>query len=282
MDYKRQLFSYLYYPLRFSNSFFFRKYPRLRVLIYHDIPQDKEDLFSSQISWLTKSWKFISPEEFCSIIDGRSHLKEDSLLLTFDDGFLSNRRIAERILNPLSIKAIFFVVSNFVNIKNKELCANFISENIYPDLEPRFVPRDWKNMDLLDLSFLIRTGHTIGAHSLSHAKLSSLNNNDLYKEINFGTDYLEEKLCIKIEHFAYPFGNLSSVNQNALIAVKERFRYIYTGFRGDNSKSNSWAIRRDAVEPDDPKYLIGAFLEGGADAIYKKNINLYHRWNKEK
>jgi len=278
MDLKRIIFSYFYHPLRFINKSYFGNRPRLRVLIYHDISEDEESNFSAQIAWLSKSWKFLSPEQFSSIIDGKSPLKRDSLLLTFDDGFISNRRIAERILNPLSIKALFFVVSGFVSIKNKKLCSNFISDNIYPDLKSNKVPKGWKNMDLVDLSYLIKTGHTIGAHTLSHAKLSKLNKKQIYKEINFGTNFLEDKLGIKIKHFAYPFGNISSINQDTLMIAKKRFRYIYTGFRGDNSKLEPWAIRRDAFQPNDSKYLIGTFLEGGADAIYKKIIKRYQQW----
>ena len=51
-------------------------------------------------------------------------------MLTFDDGFYSNYIIAKEVLKPLGIKAIFFVTTEFIDSKNKDLQQNFIKQNI--------------------------------------------------------------------------------------------------------------------------------------------------------
>ena len=61
--------------------------------------------------------------------------------------------------------------------------------------------------------------------------------------------------------------------------AKQRFRYIYSGLRGDNADMTStFAIRRDALKPTDPNKLLGFFLEGGADLLYKRSRKILDQW----
>ena len=84
---------------------------------------------------------------------------------------------------------------------------------------------------------------------------------------------------VNIEHFAYPFGNLASFSCQALKIAQKRFRYVYSGLRGNNeSGTSSFEIRRDALTPTDPHALVGAFLEGGADFLYRSSLNHLGNW----
>ena len=138
----------LYFPLRFQNIIrkrFKSQYsPRLRVLLYHNIDQIDESQFSTQMKWLKKTWKFIDLAEFESILDGKLNIMEDSILLTFDDGFLSNRKVVENILNPLSIKALFFVISDFIDLDYKGDFRQFISNGIFPLMALESIPDHWE------------------------------------------------------------------------------------------------------------------------------------------
>ena len=49
------------------------------------------------LRWLARSWKFVSAEEFAALVSGDEPVRGRNLLLTFDDGFASNRRVAERV-----------------------------------------------------------------------------------------------------------------------------------------------------------------------------------------
>ena len=89
---------------------------RLRVLLYHDIPSDEEHNFYEQLVWLKKNWNIVSPLQFELMITGKSPIIGNNLMITFDDGFYSNRVVAENFLNPLGIKAIFFVLGQIVLI----------------------------------------------------------------------------------------------------------------------------------------------------------------------
>ena len=258
------------------------KSPRLRVLMYHDIPPGEANAFESQLRWLARRWNFISPETFTKILDGKSELQEDSLLLTFDDGFVSNRQVAEAVLDPLNIKAIFFVVPNFINLDISDDWRRFVATNICPGTKPEQHPSWRQNMTWDDLRSLSSNGHTIGAHTLSHPRLSCLSQKELINEILGSAAIIEKNIGERPVNFAYTFGDISSFSPEALSVARQSFKYIYSGIRGNNAISpTSWAILRDAISVDDKKSLVGAILEGGADWWYAKAINTYRSWNDE-
>ncbi len=62
---------------------------------------------------------------------------------------------------------------------------------------------------------------TIGAHSVTHSRLSGLNEFDLMTEISGSKRRLEEMLGMKVNHFAYPYGTSQEVNQKVIEMAKK-------------------------------------------------------------
>lgn len=246
----------------------------LRVLMYHDIAPQEVNRFANQISWLNKSWRFISPELFEAMIRGNEPICGHNLLVTFDDGFISNRWAAETILKQLGIKAIFFVSSDFMELDDPEQQRIFMGKNIWPGTNSTLLAKHLRSMNFGDLAYLLEEGHSIGAHTKTHARLSELKSEtDLVEEIIGSADRLESKLGVSIRHFAFPFGNLASFSPEALAVSRRRFEFIYSGIRGNNLKNTAtWAIRRDAISCSDSLSLVGVLLEGGADFLYKRDV----------
>lgn len=279
MSFKHYLLIAGYYPLRAFNKIGRRRTSRLRVLLYHNISPTDEANFECQLRWLSKSWQFVTPEHFSEMVDGTKPVERDSLLLTFDDGFMSNRVVTERVLNPLGISALFFIVSNFANLSRHGDWRRFVAEKIDPGLRPEDIPNHKQNMSVGDLKFLKETGHTIGAHTANHKRLSTTLIENLDYEIIKSADDLEQSVGIKIEHFAYTFGDLSSFSLSSLTLARSRFKYIYTGLRGNNAGTNSpCVIRRDSCSPTDHPFVLGAFLEGGVDRLYKTSLEDFESW----
>lgn len=287
MAFKHSLLSFLYVPISIVNYILnllrLRSGNQLRVIIYHDICYNQQQKFETQLRWLQRSWTFISPQKFAAMMKGEEPIKGRNLLLTFDDGFASNLQVVQDVLNPMNIKAIFFIVPEFVNIKKNDDSRAFISNYIYPNMKYENIPEDWRNMSWTDLAWLLETGHTIGNHTRTHARLSELNQvNAIETEIIKSADVIEHNLGVKIEHFAFPFGNLASFSPTALAVARSRFPFIYTGLRGDNAGKVEWAIRRDAVQPFDSLKLVGSLLEGAADLQYVASLTKYESWDKGK
>lgn len=260
----------------------------LRVLNHHDVPPSDLDRFAEQLRWLGKSWKFISPEEFGAMASGERPVLGRNLLLTFDDGFASNRVAAERVLNPMKIRALFFIISDFAAFTDREASREFIASRIQPTgVVPEDLPDGWRNMQWTDLAALLEQGHAIGGHTRTHAALSAVNGEGLAAEIAESADSIESQLGARVEHFAFPFGNLASFTPEAMRLARGRFRFVHSGLRGDNRGGVSpFAIRRDAAAMQDahsdyrafPHHLIGAFLEGAADLRYSRDRDQLDQW----
>lgn len=246
---------------------------RLRVLLYHDIAPDQQTSFAAQLRWLVRTWTFVTPERFAAMVSGLEPIRGSNLLLTFDDGFVSNRIVAEQILNSMGMRALFFVVSDLVALKDRLEARRFIARHVYPALRAEELPDHWLNMQWPDLEALLEQGHTIGCHTRTHARLSQLaTESDLEQEIVGSGDALEKHLGAPVNHFAYTFGDLGSFSETALAVARRRYRYVYSGLRGDNAVGVSpFALRRDAATARDSRALLGAFLEGAADSRYARS-----------
>lgn len=283
MSLVKSMLSWSYYPLmiknRVINKFSKNFSPRLRILSYHDMSLADEKLLRNQLQWLMRKWDIVTPEDFVAIIDGTIETKHDTLLLTFDDGTTSNLNVAERVLKPLRIKAIYFIVTQYALLKEEDSWRNFAAQRIILNQNPQIIPDNFRNMSIDDIKFLAAEGHTIGYHTATHARLSELTGNDLQREIVEGADLLEEYLGIQVRHFAYPFGNFESISAEASLIARKRFDYVYSGMRGSNAVHGfPWHLLRDSNNPYDSLWYTGACLEGGADFVYKNKNKICHTW----
>lgn len=256
---------------------------RLRVLLYHDVAPGDHARFATHLRWLAQRWHFVSPAQFAAMVSGAEPVRGDNLLLTFDDGFASNRVVAEQVLKPMGIQALYFVVSNFVDVPDRDEARQFIARHIQPGVRAEHLPAHLYNMNWDDLGALLEQGHSIGAHTANHARLSTIaSETDLEQEIISGADQLAARLGVPIEHFAYTFGDLASFSPQALAIARRRFRFIHSGFRGDNANGVSpYALRREAVMAGDSLNLLGAYVEGVADFRYASSRRHLDRWVRE-
>ena len=255
----------------------------VRIILMHDIPLHRHKEFKSIITSISRRWTFISVNEFEDHFSGKKKLSGRNVLLTFDDGFHSNRVVADEILDPLGIKALFFIVGRFAEKRSQEDQQNFIINNLYPEWRGHDYPsnlKEMKNMDINDLKHLSGNGHSIGFHSTTHKNLATLESeSDLKNEIVDGALILERKLGIKINHFSFGFGNIDFFSKKALEVANRHFSFIHTGMRGRNvTDTPLWALRRDTISLDDSNLQIASFLEGSADTRYTKDFKRYESW----
>ncbi len=271
-----------YYPLKWAKaigrSLGLTIPHRLRVLLYHDIAPQDQARFAAQLRWLAGTWTFVSPEYFAAMVSGEEPIRGSNLLVTFDDGFASNRVVAEEVLNPMGIRALFFAVSDFVDLVDRDDARSFIARHIQPGSHAGELPAHWYNMGWADLEAILEQGHSVGSHTRTHARLSDVTAEcDLDREIVGSADTLAQHVGAPIDHFAYTFGDLASFSFQALAVARRRFRFVYSGCRGDNAGGVSpLALRRDSVATQNAlldysifsNRLLGACLEGAADARY--------------
>ncbi len=67
--------------------------------------------FRTEVGALRERFHMATPEEAESFLAGAGILPGDSILISFDDGLVDHRDIAREFLDPLGLKAVFFVSS---------------------------------------------------------------------------------------------------------------------------------------------------------------------------
>ncbi len=236
------------------------------VLLLHNISIDEIDLCKELLVRLKNKYDFIDVEDFKCLINGEFKASKNHLLLTFDDGLISNYRVATEVLAPLNIKAIFFVPSGFIDAKTPDAQQMYIKKNLCNNNLHIDAMRamSWEN-----LSELVDRGHTIGSHTKNHLRLSEIYDDILLKEeiISSGNS-IETIIGIKVEHFAFPFGDIKSINKKALDIARLRYKYVYSGVRGANRyEINPLAIRRESLNISDG-ITYNTFVANGGLSLY--------------
>ena len=248
------------------------------------VPQKKGLVFltlhhldKSEFEWVCQVLDYL--QGFCDFLDPKEiehpeyTLRESSrtqIILTFDDGFRCHKKIVDQCLDSRNIKAIFFIPTAFVGLTG-EKAFEFTKRNFFPNSSPKKLEKDsYDAMNWDDLDSLVKSGHIIGAHTRSHPMLSRIFETQLNSEISEAADFLEEKLNIKVSHFAYPFGSIESVDALAFAEAKKRFAWAYSNIRGMGKDSPCrHFIYRQNIVPKSPIWLVEAIVKGRLDFRYK-------------
>lgn len=260
MQFKSFFINLLYkiFLFDFNKSFHFR------ILMLHDINKNNFKNLEYNLKCLKKNYNFVDPKQ----------LEKDcfpsgkkNLLLTFDDGFKSNFIFAKNVLNKLKIKAVFFVVSDLINSKNHS--KKKILQNIYPEKKEIRISK-YSIMSWHDLRILEKMGHVIGSHTKSHLKINKIKSTSvLKKEIFIPIQIFKKNKINKPNFFAYSFGDFYSFNKKCFNIAKVKYKFIFSGIRGDNVKYNK-VLFRDNIEDNYTFEMINFFICGYADFLYKK------------
>ena len=221
--------------------------PTTRILLYHRVALVDNDPyrlcvspqnFHAQIKFLKENYKIIPLVKLVQDIR-LEKIQNNSVVITFDDGYADNLYNALPILEELQISATIFLTSGYVG-QDKSF---YWDEDTPP--EDRGKPMTLDEAKWLSGSRLIE----IGGHTISHPKLAKIPENDQFKEIAEGKKIVEQILSIPLLGFAYPFGGKESFNKTTIELVKKAgFNYACSNIheRVKNS-SDIYALSRYVV-----------------------------------
>ena len=215
------------------------KNPTISVLCYHNIgtieeinnfPDEKDwtisvDNFKEHLDCLKKhKFKTLTMEEFYNWKTGKIKLPYKSVLITFDDGFLSNYEYAFKLLKDYNMNATVFVVGSFIdNSKEKNWTGNlktYMTKDMLLNLQ-----NEYPNIEIYSHSYNL---HFDGAINQS--------DNILKQDIsNFNKFYKDTDI------FCYPFGKYNDNIKNVFkdSGYKLAFRY------GPNKKDYKKTSKND-------------------------------------
>ena len=175
------------------------------VLGYHGVAEGRlrDDLSLLQVSpsrfrthlelLLQAGFRFVTMAEFARRADGGT--PEPGLAaITFDDGMRNNRTVALPILSEYGIAATVYVTIGFI-------------DGASPWVGPG---GDGAMMSEPQLRDLVAAGWELGAHTMTHPDLSTLDYDACRAEIEESRKALERIAGTPVQTFAYPFGRYGS------------------------------------------------------------------------
>lgn len=247
-----------------------------RILNFHHIPRAHDEGLRRLLMYLLLLEKhgILTPAEAESRLAGGVRGSEEDrvpCLLTFDDGFSSQRRVAAEVLDPLGVKGVFFLCPGLMNSppeRHPETITRHICEGA---MAPGDLPPDLALMSWDEAASVAAAGHTLGSHTLSHRRLAGLENGERAREVVEARRVLEDRLGIRAAWFSYPFGDVDSIDAPSLSAVAREHRFCASGIRGLNSAgTHPLGLLREEIKLDAPFDYQKLVLAGGLDFLYQR------------
>ncbi|HET7601226.1 MAG TPA: polysaccharide deacetylase family protein [Gemmatimonadales bacterium] len=177
--------------------------PAVPILMYHQVTPTPLPVFrkytltprqfAAQMRWLAaRGYRSILPGDLLAAREGRTALPRRPVMITFDDGFRDSAVHAGPLLRAHGLTAVFYLVAGLVGSTSAWLRAERGVEL------PLF---DWNAARALE-----RQGFACEAHSLTHPRLTALDEDGCRRELAESRRILERELGREVRHLAYPFG----------------------------------------------------------------------------
>lgn len=224
---------------------------RIPILMYHVIAtppagQPMSELwvppkrFRSQMEALRREgYEAVTMDQATNGWREGAPLPEKPIVLTFDDGYLSQSTAAGPVLEELGWVGVLYLTTR----------------NIGPTIKEGSVRK------------LMKAGWELGAHTVTHADLTTLDAAGLQREIDDGRIELQARFGAPVDAFCFPAGKNDETVRAAVKAAGFRTATTVTGGIADGD-DDPYLLPRVRVNPDDtPKRLLQKIRAFGRGAI---------------
>ncbi|MDR0405193.1 MAG: polysaccharide deacetylase family protein [Clostridiales bacterium] len=214
---------------------------RVPVILYHNIVdslagQDllvsiTPDTFRAHMTALKNAgYTGITFDEYYDYVNGGGGLPEKPVIITLDDGYLSNYQYAWPILRSLGMKATIFIVTSTVGASTGVSYPHFTWEQA----------REMEQSGVIDIQ----------SHSHSHEEIPAMDDAAVVRELRLSKYLIEENLGKECRYFAYPYGMYDERALSAASAAGYRLQCLL-GNSGYNTKDTpAEKLRRITVWGD--------------------------------
>ena len=199
-----------------------------RIIYYHEVDKN---IFEKHIKYIRQNYDIISLDELLECIKNDKIIPDNSVIITFDDGYKSLYYNVYPIVKKYKIPITIYVVPDVVNkkipfwwdvidnikkidknIPNVTQLKNMPNEekekivNSYrdekPDLYAEHNSLDWNQINEMIESKLV----SIQSHSSTHPILTQMSYDEVSVEIKKSKQNIQDKTGTEVVHFAYPSG----------------------------------------------------------------------------
>lgn len=172
---------------------------RFKILAWHSVAPQSRDLYEVSAEMFQRQLQLLNEEGYSVISlesawDGlrAGQILDKTVVITFDDGFRGLQEHAFPLLEQYRFPATVFVPFDYVG---------GIDSFSYSYPRP-----DFEILTLDEMKSSRAIGINYGSHTMSHADLTSLSDEQLSYELNESKKYLNEGLERDFSALAYPFG----------------------------------------------------------------------------
>ncbi len=217
---------------------------RVQILCLHHVFDHEKARFRELLRTLSVHHRFITYSEAVERI-AAGDVDAPYIAFSFDDGFRCTLDAAA-ILEEFGASACFFVCPSIIGEQRRAKVEAFCRERLRIDFAPEFL--SWAELELL-----LKRGHEVGSHTMTHADLRRLTAPELHDEIAASYDVLRARLAAA-DHFAWPYGRFRHFTPGALDAVFEAgFTSCASAERGSHipagkQHTSNVCLRRDNVD----------------------------------
>jgi peptidoglycan/xylan/chitin deacetylase (PgdA/CDA1 family) len=248
------------------------KRPGLRILSFHEVAPLDIAAFGRLLEYVLKVHGVVAPEEaerYLSEPGSRDTRRGAPCLLTFDDGLRSNFNVAQEVLSRYDVKGLFFVCPGLMDVPLAQQ-QQVVSSQLFPHPDPTgYSIADPTLMSWNDLEQICKMGHVIGSHTMRHKCLSLLNHEEMQQEIAGSSQMLSSRLGIPVRWFAFPFGDVASLNERSVKVISQNYRFCCTGVRGINTPGvHPLGLLREPVDFRPSFDYQQLTVDGGLDIFY--------------
>lgn len=194
------------------------------ILLYHSVGSDAShslplDTFERQMEVLVERFKVV---RLCDLSEAMASALADTNIacVTFDDGYRDNYEHALPVLEQLGIKSTFFIATGYLG-------------KSFPTYAGEF-----PMMTSAEVRELAALGHEIGAHTVTHPKLTKVPLEAARAEIETSKHFLEDLLHSEVASFAYPKGDYNEAVETLLSSLS--FKLAVTIREGLISEKPNW------------------------------------------
>lgn len=245
----------------------------VRLLILHDIPPGCDRPLCRLLDSIITGPGFVTPAQAQARLTEAPNDGLCPVLLTFDDGFASNGRVAREILAPRGVIARFFVCPGLIDLPSAEARRAAIISQIFRGAIPfGHLPDDMDLLSWNELHLLRNQGHSIDCHGFDHTCLNGLSPRALEFQIAGAKARLDQAMGQDTSWFAFPFGDMASLDQLALTSISHHFSWCRSGVRGTaHSAVHPLAIPAESIDLSSVPAWTDFAAEGGLAPLYRRS-----------
>jgi peptidoglycan/xylan/chitin deacetylase (PgdA/CDA1 family) len=223
----------------------------IQFQFYHWVLDDQRPLFRRQLAALHQYGDFLSLDDAVSALQSPSGIGGRYFCVTFDDGFKHCFTNAAPLLTEFEVPAAFFVPTQYIGLD---------LDHDWQEIAP-FYAQAWTHyqgvfefLDWDECRELAAAGFTIGSHTHSHRRLTSLQPGEAERELSHSKDVIEARLGRPCRHFCCPWGKRDRDFDPAVhpeMARRAGYASFLTAEGGLSLRGDSvYNIRRAGCEPD--------------------------------